>query len=62
MAVDASEEFLADLAGVTDPEAKRKRIGARFMRVFEAAEARRCGRRRRATAHVSWPRARSTRT
>ena len=34
-AVDAKEAFLSDLAGVTDPEAKRKRIGARFVRVFE---------------------------
>ncbi len=37
--VNATEDFLADLAGVTDPEVKRKRIGARFVRVFEAAEA-----------------------
>jgi GMP synthase (glutamine-hydrolysing) len=35
VAVDATEEFLADLAGVTDPEEKRRRIGARFIRVFE---------------------------
>ncbi|GAB4561108.1 MAG: glutamine-hydrolyzing GMP synthase [Anaerolineae bacterium] len=35
VAVDASEEFLADLEGVTDPEEKRRRIGARFIRVFE---------------------------
>lgn len=40
IAVDAKEEFLADLAGVTDPETKRKRIGARFVRVFEAEAAR----------------------
>ncbi len=33
--VDASEAFLADLAGVTDPETKRKRIGHRFIDVFE---------------------------
>ena len=39
IAVNASEEFLSDLAGVTDPELKRKRIGARFVRTFEAAEA-----------------------
>jgi GMP synthase (glutamine-hydrolysing) len=32
---DASAEFLADLAGVTDPEAKRKAIGERFIRTFE---------------------------
>lgn len=43
IAVDASEEFLADLEGVTDPEEKRKRIGARFIRVFER-EARALGR------------------
>jgi GMP synthase (glutamine-hydrolysing) len=36
--VDASEQFLADLKGVTDPSEKRKRIGARFIRVFEQAE------------------------
>ncbi|MCB9160172.1 MAG: hypothetical protein H6644_09980 [Caldilineaceae bacterium] len=28
VAVDAKEEFLTDLAGITDPEEKRKRIGA----------------------------------
>ncbi len=39
IAVNAAEEFLADLAGVTDPELKRKKIGERFVRVFEAAEA-----------------------
>jgi GMP synthase (glutamine-hydrolysing) len=37
--VNAAEEFLTDLAGVSDPEAKRKLIGARFIRTFEAAEA-----------------------
>jgi GMP synthase (glutamine-hydrolysing) len=35
VAVDASERFLTRLAGVTDPEEKRKRIGAEFIRVFE---------------------------
>ena len=40
--VDASAEFLNDLAGITDPEAKRKRIGHRFIDVFEA-EARAVG-------------------
>ena len=34
-AVDASEEFLAALRGVIDPEEKRRRIGATFIRVFE---------------------------
>jgi GMP synthase (glutamine-hydrolysing) len=33
--VDAADEFLAALAGVDDPEAKRKAIGERFIRVFE---------------------------
>ena len=33
--VDASEKFFADLAGVTDPEQKRKIIGEEFIRVFE---------------------------
>jgi len=33
--VDASERFLAQLAGVTDPETKRKRIGAEFIAVFD---------------------------
>jgi GMP synthase (glutamine-hydrolysing) len=35
VAVDASDRFLARLRGVTDPEEKRKRIGAEFIRVFE---------------------------
>ena len=35
VAVDAEERFLARLKGVTDPEEKRKRIGAEFIRVFE---------------------------
>ena len=33
--VDASERFLAALAGKTDPEAKRKTIGALFIDVFD---------------------------
>jgi len=35
VAVDASERFLTRLRGVSDPEEKRKRIGAEFIRVFE---------------------------
>ena len=35
--VDARERFLAALAGLTDPEAKRKAIGEQFIRVFEQA-------------------------
>ncbi|OPY38674.1 MAG: GMP synthase (glutamine-hydrolyzing) subunit B [Methanoregula sp. PtaU1.Bin051] len=33
--VDAGDEFIGALAGITDPEAKRKAIGERFIRVFE---------------------------
>ena len=35
IAVDAEERFLEKLAGVTDPERKRKIIGEEFIRVFE---------------------------
>jgi GMP synthase (glutamine-hydrolysing) len=35
VAVDASKRFLDKLAGVTDPEKKRKIIGAEFIAVFE---------------------------
>jgi GMP synthase (glutamine-hydrolysing) len=35
--VDAADRFLSALAGVTDPETKRKIIGREFIRVFEAA-------------------------
>ncbi|MCF3122970.1 MULTISPECIES: glutamine-hydrolyzing GMP synthase [Streptomyces] len=37
--VDASERFLNALAGVSDPEEKRKIIGREFIRVFEQAQA-----------------------
>ena len=47
--VDAVDRFLDKLAGVSDPEQKRKIIGAEFIRVFEEASA-------------FWPRARSTPT
>ena len=35
VAVNASARFLEKLAGVTDPEIKRKRIGAEFIAVFD---------------------------
>jgi len=41
--VDAQERFLARLAGVDDPEEKRKRVGEEFIRVFEQ-ESERLGR------------------
>jgi GMP synthase (glutamine-hydrolysing) len=40
VAVDAEERFLSKLRGVTDPETKRKVIGAEFIRVFEEEAAR----------------------
>ena len=42
VAVDATEEFLNALAGVTDPEVKRRVIGEKFIRIFEV-EARKLG-------------------
>ena len=38
--VDASEQFLGHLAGVTDPEQKRKIIGREFIEVFQREAAR----------------------
>lgn len=40
--VDASDRFLTALAGITDPEEKRRRVGNTFIRVFEE-EARELG-------------------
>jgi GMP synthase (glutamine-hydrolysing) len=40
--VDASQEFYSVLAGVTDPELKRKAIGSKFIDVFQA-EAKKIG-------------------
>src|SRR5699024_11199525 len=40
--IDAHERFLRRIAGVTDPERKRKLIGEEFVRTFEDA-ARECG-------------------
>ncbi len=53
--VDAGARFLARLAGVEDPEEKRRRIGEEFIRVFEAGRAGSGG-------FASSSRARSTRT
>ena len=35
--IDTSEKFLSELAGVSDPEQKRKIIGREFIRAFEGA-------------------------
>ena len=37
--IDAEEDFLTALHGVSDPETKRKIIGERFIRTFEQAQA-----------------------
>lgn len=39
ISVDAAERFFAKLAGVDDPERKRKIIGEEFIRVFEEEKA-----------------------
>ncbi|MGL4573379.1 MAG: glutamine-hydrolyzing GMP synthase [Burkholderiaceae bacterium] len=49
--VDASEQFLGKLKGVSDPEAKRKIIGSEFVEVFKAEAAKlKSGQGR----HVAW--------
>ncbi len=53
--VDATAQFMAQLAGVADPEAKRKIIGREFVEVFQA-EAKKLPNAR------GWRRARSTPT
>ena len=41
--VDAREQFMGHLAGVTDPEAKRKIIGREFVEVFQREAGKRTG-------------------
>jgi GMP synthase (glutamine-hydrolysing) len=53
--VDASERFLSAIQGVTDPEVKRKRIGAEFISVLRT-------RRESSGTLPGSPRARSIRT
>ena len=54
--VDASERFLSKLAGVTDPEQKRKIIGGEFIAVFEEEA------KKMSATPSSWCRGRSTPT
>jgi GMP synthase (glutamine-hydrolysing) len=49
-AVDAADRFLGKLAGVSDPEKKRKIIGNEFIKVFE----REAGRIERNEGNVKW--------
>jgi GMP synthase (glutamine-hydrolysing) len=49
--VDAADQFLGQLAGVSDPEAKRKIIGREFVEVFKAEAAKLKSDQSR---HVAW--------
>ena len=54
VAVDASERFLSKLAGVTDPEAKRKIIGNEFIAVFDDEAARIFAAKKSAGEEIAW--------
>ena len=54
VAVDASSRFLTRLAGVTDPEAKRKIIGSEFISVFDGEAAEILKSERSAGEEVAW--------
>ena len=52
--VDASEKFLGDLAGVRDPEQKRKIIGRDFVEVFDAEAKRIIAESKDGDSEVKW--------
>jgi GMP synthase (glutamine-hydrolysing) len=54
VAVDASTRFLARLAGVTDPEGKRKIIGKEFIAVFDDEAARILKESANPNSEVAW--------
>lgn len=54
VAVDASERFLSQLAGVTDPERKRKIIGGEFIAVFDDEAKKIFAAERSAGEEVAW--------
>ena len=54
IAVDASERFLGKLAGVTDPEQKRKIIGGEFIAVFDDEAKKILEAERSAGEEVAW--------
>ena len=54
VAVDAGERFLTKLAGVTDPEQKRKIIGNEFIAVFDDEAARIVEAEKSASGEVGW--------
>ena len=53
--VDATDQFMGKLAGVSDPEAKRKIIGREFVEVFKAAKLQNL---KPANAKMAWHKAR----
>jgi GMP synthase (glutamine-hydrolysing) len=53
-AVDATDRFMTKLAGVTDPEKKRKIIGAEFIAVFEEEAQRIFQKNERTEGPVEW--------
>ncbi len=54
VAVDAKDRFLSRLAGVTDPETKRKAIGREFIEVFDEEAARIFTRMGAGSSGVEW--------
>ncbi len=54
VAVDASERFLSKLAGITDPERKRKIIGGEFIAVFDDEAAKLLAAERAAGMTLAW--------
>lgn len=52
--VDASEKFLGDLAGVREPEQKRKIIGRDFVEVFDAEAKRIIAESKEGDSEVKW--------
>ena len=52
--VDASEKFLGDLAGVREPEKKRKIIGRDFVEVFDAEAKRIIAQSKEGESEVKW--------
>ncbi len=54
VAVDASERFLTKLAGVTDPETKRKVIGNEFIAVFDDESSKIFRAEKSSGAEVAW--------
>ena len=52
--MDASDKFLGDLAGVREPEKKRKIIGRDFVEVFDAEAKRIIAESKDGESEVKW--------